>query len=314
MTGVLNSLVIPVYRNATTITEVVATVDLIATRVSGALEALFVIDGSPDRSHERLMAALQKAKTPARVITHSRNFGSFAAIRTGMCLARGARIAVMTADLQEPPDLIVEFFNCLARGEAEVVAGERASRDDRGDLASALYWRLYRRFVMREVPIGGVDVFGCTAKVRDVVCSLEETHTSLIGQLFWAGFQREIVRYDRIPHEEPSGWTFGRRLRYLTDSVFAFTDLPVRILWGVGITGLIVAVVLGAVVLVARIVGTIHVPGYAATVLIVLLFLSINSVGLGIIGSYVWRAYETAKRRPGAVVRDIIEVGSERGS
>jgi ABC-type polysaccharide/polyol phosphate export permease len=94
----------------------------------------------------------------------------------------------------------------------------------------------------------------------------------------------------------------------MSDSVFAFTDLPVRILWGAGLIGFAIGLVVGVVVLIARITGTITVPGYAATVLILLFFLSINSVGLGIIGSYVYRAYETVKGRPGAIIRDVVEL------
>ncbi len=155
-------------------------------------------------------------------------------------------------------------------------------------------------------------MFACTAPVRDVVCSLEDVHTSLIGQLFWVGFRRELVPYDRLPRAGESSWTFRRKLRYLSDSVFAFTELPVRLLWLVGLAGMSLGVVLGAIVLVARIVGAITVPGYAATILILLFFLSLNSLGLGIIGSYVWRAYDTIKGRPGAIVRDVIEIPGRR--
>ena len=105
-----------------------------------------------------------------------------------------------------------------------------------------------------------------------------------------------------------SGWTLRRKFRYLSDSVFAFTDLPVRILWIFGSIGLTLGLLAGAIVLVARATGTITVPGYATTVLILLFFLSLNSVGLGIIGSYVWRAYETVKGRPGAIVREVVEI------
>jgi hypothetical protein len=141
-----------------------------------------------------------------------------------------------------------------------------------------------------------------------VVCALEQVHTSLIGQLFWVGFRRELVPYDRLPRPGESGWTLRRKFRYLSDSVFAFTELPVRLLWLVGLAGISLGVVLGAIVLVARITGTITVPGYAATILILLFFLSLNSLGLGIIGSYVWRAYDTIKGRPGAIVRDVVEI------
>ncbi|MGH2832297.1 MAG: glycosyltransferase family 2 protein [Solirubrobacteraceae bacterium] len=308
MSPPLNSLVIPVYRNAGSIAQLLEAVQDITRRVEGGFETIFVVDGSPDDSHQRLLEALGNTDLRARVVTHSRNFGSFAAIRTGMSLARGKHIAVMAADLQEPPELVVEFLQRLASGEVDVVAGERASRNDRGDTASKIYWRFYRRFVLGEIPLNGVDVFACTDAVRDVVCSLEDVHTSLVAQLFWVGFRRQLVPYDRRPSPGESGWTLRKKLRYLSDSVFAFTDLPVRILWMLGLVGLLLAVLLALLVLIARLAGAISVPGYAPTILVLVFFASLNLFGLGIIGSYVWRAYETAKGRPGAIVRDIVEL------
>jgi glycosyltransferase involved in cell wall biosynthesis len=312
MTARLDSLVVPVYRNAAAIDDLVAAVTGIAAAVDGELEAIFVVDGSPDDSRALLLDRLAVAPFRSRVVDHARNFGSFAAIRTGLSLARGQAIAVMAADLQEPPQLVVEFLRRLASGEVDVVAGERASRNDRGDIASKVYWRLYRRFVMREMPEEGVDVFGCTAAVRDVLCSLEDVNTSLVAQLFWVGFRRELIPYERRPRAGRSGWTLRRKLRYLSDSVFAFTDLPVRILWSVGWLAIAIGVGLGILVGVLRLTGSISVPGYAPTLLVFIFFAGVNCVGLGIIGSYVWRAYETVKGRPGAIVRDVVEFVPER--
>ena len=308
----MNSLVVPVYRNSATIERLVETVENIESSVEGGLETIFVIDGSPDDSRERLVAALSRSGLSARVVDHSRNFGSFAAIRTGMSLARGKYIAVMAADLQEPPELSIEFLRRVAEHDVDVVAGERTSRSDRGESASKLYWRLYRRFVLREIPPGGVDVFACTAAVRDLICSLESVHTSLVAQLFWVGYRREIVPYERLPSPGPSGWTFRRKLRYLADSVFAFTDLPVRLLWMIGLLGLLLGALVAIAVVLARVTGAIDVPGYTPTVLVIVFFGSLNMVGLGIIGSYVWRAYDTVKGRPGAIVRDVAEFGPSR--
>jgi polyisoprenyl-phosphate glycosyltransferase len=307
MSAPRNSLVVPVYANQNTIDALVAAAERIEDRTEGGLEAIFVVDGSPDDSLERLREAVRESRLQARIVEHSRNFGAFAAIRTGMSLARGEFIAVMAADLQEPPELAIEFLGQLRSGEMDVVVGERASRDDRGDQFSRLYWLLYRRFVMSEIPAGGADVFACTAAVRDVICSLEHVHTSLVTQLFWVGFRRRLVPYDRRRSPGESGWTFRRKLRYLSDSVFAFTDLPVRMLWLVGLLGLAVGAVLGIAVLVARLAGAVSVPGYSATILIIIFFGSFNMIGLGIIGSYVWRAYDTLKGRPGAIVRDVVE-------
>jgi glycosyltransferase involved in cell wall biosynthesis len=307
MNADLSTLVIPVYGNSATITELVEAIEGIERQVRGELEVVFVVDGSPDDSRRRLAEALRDSPLGARLVDHSRNFGSFAAIRTGMSVARGRRIAVMAADLQEPPELVVEFLRRLDGGEVDVVAGERCSRDDRGDAVAGLYWRLYSRFIMRDIPPGGVDVFACTNEVRDVICSMESVHTSLVAQLFWVGFRRELVPYDRLPSPGQSGWTFRRKVRYLSDSVFAFTDLPVRALWLIGLAGLALGIVIAIAVLIAKISGTISVPGYTATVLLIVLFGSLNMVGLGIIGSYVWRAYETVKGRPGSIVRDMVE-------
>jgi polyisoprenyl-phosphate glycosyltransferase len=302
-----NTLVVPIYRNAATIDALVAAVAGIAAEVEGGLEAVFVIDGSPDDSRARLMRALPGAPYRSRVVTHARNFGSFAAIRTGLQLARGEFIAVMAADLQEPPELVVQFLRRLATREVDIVAGERASRDEKGMHASRTYWRLYRRFVMAEMPPDGVDVFACTAAVRDVLCSMEDQNTSLVAQLFWVGFRRELEPYERLPRPGESGWTLRRKLRYMSDSVFAFTDLPIRILWTVGLLGLGVAALLAVVVTVLRLAGEIPVPGYAPTIIVVALFAGLNCVGLGIIGSYVYRAYEAVKGRPGAIVAEVEE-------
>jgi glycosyltransferase involved in cell wall biosynthesis len=311
MSPPVNSLVVPVYRNEASIEELVRAIEGIAAQVPGELEAIFVIDGSPDESQRRLLASLRGSRLRGRVVELSRNFGSFAAIRTGMALARGSHIAVMAADLQEPPELVIEFLRALASGEVDVVAGQRRSRSERGAWLSNVYWSLYRRFVLPEIPRGGVDVFACTAAVRDVVCSMEAVHTSLVAQLFWVGFRRQLVPYDRRPRPGRSGWTLRRKLRYLSDSVFAFTDMPVRVLWTAGVLGLGLGLIVGVLVLVARISGAITVPGYAATILVIVFFASLNLIGLGIIGSYVWRAYETSKGRPGAIVREALDASGE---
>src|ERR1700733_8972415 len=128
MNSPLNSLVVPIYGNACTIAALIGAIEHIEDQVDGGLEAIFVIDGSPDDSRELLLEALTPSKLHARVVDHSRNFGSFAAIRTGMGLAQGDRIAVMAAAPQEPPELVIEFLRRLATGDVDVVAGERKSR------------------------------------------------------------------------------------------------------------------------------------------------------------------------------------------
>jgi len=299
------SLVVPVYRNAENIPALLdALVDLNA-RLNGNLEVVFVIDGSPDDSYERLAASLPQKILRSQLLRLSRNFGSFAAIRAGLEAARGERFAVLAADLQEPPDLIVAFDERLRSGTCDVVIGTRSSRADPslGRLGAATFWFAYRHWVQADVPPGGVDVFGCTRQVRDEILKLRETNSSLIGLLFWVGFRRDLVPYDRRARAVGrSAWTFTKKLRYLSDSVFNFTDLPVRLLFRIGSLGTIASVLGAAIILVAKLTSRITVPGYTATALIVVFFGALNCLGLGIIGGYVWRTLENSKGRPNFLV------------
>jgi glycosyltransferase involved in cell wall biosynthesis len=306
------SLVIPVYRNEESLPELLAALEALAASLAHRLEVVFVVDGSPDGSWAYLRAELPRRPFPARLCLLSRNFGSFSAIRAGLGLARGEHVAVMAADLQEPPELVAEFFRVLVNEPVDVVLGVRASRADPlfTRLSSRLFWALYRRLVQRDMPPGGVDVFACNRAFLARLLALEEGSTSLVGQVLWLGFRRRLVPYERRARRHgTSAWSLRKRLRYLADSVFAFTDLPIRLLVGVGALGLAVALALGLVVLAARLAGYTRVPGYTATVLAIVFFAGLNSLGLGILGSYVWRAYENTKQRPSAVPMQIEEFG-----
>jgi glycosyltransferase involved in cell wall biosynthesis len=177
---------------------------------------VFVVDGSPDDSYLRLRAGLEHAPFRAQLLLLSRNFGAFSAIRAGLAAGTGDHFAVMAADLQEPPELVVEFARRLSTGRCDVVVGQRTGRADPllSRVSSAAFWGLYRRFVQPEVPPGGVDVlFGCTRAVRDQIVRMTELNTSLVGLLFWVGFRREAVPYARRErHAGKSGWTWEKKL------------------------------------------------------------------------------------------------------
>jgi polyisoprenyl-phosphate glycosyltransferase len=169
---------------------------------------------------------------------------------------------------------------------------------------SSMFWWSYRTFVQPDIPPGGVDVFGCTRAFRDELLALGEANTSLVGQIFWLGHRRVAIPYQRAPRRHGrSAWSFSRKRKYLMDSVFAFSDLPIRLLIATGGVGLAAAVVLALVVGVARIAGLVEVPGYAMTMITLLFFGGLNAFGLGIVGAYTWRAYENTKHRPLAIVQ-----------
>jgi glycosyltransferase involved in cell wall biosynthesis len=299
------SLVIPVYKNEGSMPQLLEALEGLHRDLNGQLEVVFVIDGSPDNSASWLHTNLPKASFSAKLLELSRNFGSFAAIRAGLAAGTGQYFAVMAADLQEPPSLIIDFYKNLSNGLSDVVIGTREGRSDPlfSRLSARIFWGLYRRFVQRDMPSGGVDIFGCNEAFRNQLLLLPESNSSLVGLVFWVGFRRSFVKYTRQARQHgKSAWTLKKKIRYLSDSVFAFSDLPIRLLLFLGSMGLLVSLGLSFLVLSARLLGWVAVPGYAATVLVILFFAGLNSLGLGVIGSYVWRAFENTKDRPLSIV------------
>ena len=302
----MHSVVVPVYGNASTLPAVLDRLADVAERLVGELEVVFVVDGSPDASSAVLQQLVPTQPLAVQVIEHSRNFGSFAAIRTGLTAARGTYVGVMAADLQEPPEVLVEFFQHLASGSYDVAVGRRVGRSDPALSAglSRAFWWFYRRTVVSEIPPGGVDVFACTREVARRLVMLEESHTSLVALLYWLGYRRVEVPYERLARTEgKSGWTFSKKFAYLSDSIFAHTRIPIHALTALGVVGTVVTLLLALVVFISWAAGRIDSPGYTPLMLAILLSTFLLLTGMGVLGSYVWRTYENTKQRPGAVVR-----------
>lgn len=299
------SIVIPVYGNEENIPSLIARLSELMTELPSATEVVFVVDGSPDGSYAALAAALPAARFRSQLLQHSRNFGSFAAIRTGLAAAKGDSIGVMAADLQEPAELMVEFQRVLGTGAVDVAVGRRVARNDPAlsSLGSRAFWGLYRRTIARDMPPGGVDVFGCTRAVAQELVQLDEANSSLVAQLYWVGFRRAEIPYSRQEREHgKSQWTFRKRLKYLLDSVFAFTNLPLDLLLLTGVFGTLAVIVVAAVILGIYLTGGITEPGYVPLMLAILFSTFLTITSIGIVGAYVWRVFDNTKRRPSSIV------------
>ncbi len=297
-------MIVPVYRNEQNIIDLLAALGDLHAKIEN-LEVVFVVDGSPDRSAAVLDRELPKVAFHWQLVELSRNFGSFAAIRHGLEIARGRFFAVMAADLQEPPELVLSFHRELSEGHADVVVGTRTSRSDPmlTSLSSRLFWNLYRRFVMPSIPKGGVDIFGCNQVVRNALLSLQERESFLIGQLFWIGFRRKEIPYERRERTAgKSGWSFRRKLVYMLDGIFAFSALPISLLLWIGTIGFAFSSISIVIVLAAWLGGRINVAGYTPIMLAIMFFGSLTTLGLGTIGGYVWRIAENGRRRPMSIV------------
>jgi len=157
------SIIIPVYKNEQNSSRLLVALEDLNQKLSSDLECVFVLDGSHVKSFEILKQNLPLAKFQSQLLAHSRNFGSFPAVRSGLHAAKGIYLVVMAADLQEPPELILEFFTALADNKCDVVIGTRNSRNDPliTRLTSSVFWRFDKKFIIPEMPKDGVDIFGC---------------------------------------------------------------------------------------------------------------------------------------------------------
>ena len=311
-----HSVVVPVYRNEATLPSLLAQLAALHEESALSFEVVFVIDGSPDNSLAYLKTHLGTMPFPSQLVSLSRNFGSFAAIRAGMSLATGDAIAVLVADLQQPISSVRQFFDVIAEG-ADIAVGQRESRSDPwlSQVAARIFWGLYRRFVQPGIPSGGIDSFACTQQVRNILVSLPEANTTLVGLLLWVGFKRQVVRYHRAARPAGrSGWTFARKLRYAFDATFAFSDLPITLMIVAGTLGISGAIFLSIAVTVAWAIGAIPVQGYTPLILVSLFSFSTTLLALGIVGGYVWRVFENTKGRPTHVVRSVEHFAAAAGT
>ncbi len=302
------SIIVPVYCNEASIPRLLDRFAAIDFGDSIDCRMVFVVDGSPDASADVLRKRLDDFKFPATLVSLSRNFGSFPAIRAGLEHAAADYFAVVAADLQEPPELLLSFLDRLEGGDVDLVLGAREGRNDppMTRLTAGVFWWLYRKFVQPTMPTGGADVFACNDTVRRAMLEMREANSSLIGQLLWVGFRQATVPYERLARTEGrSEWTLRKKLRYMSDSVFAFTDLPVRLLLFTGVFGCVTTVGLGLAVFVARLFDLIAVPGYAALMIAVLFVGALTTLSMGVVGSYVWRTFENTKRRPLTIEQSV---------
>jgi glycosyltransferase involved in cell wall biosynthesis len=262
-----------------------------------------------------LRSLLGEAGFDSQLIALSRNFGAFAAIRAGLGEAKGDHFVIMAADLQEPPELVLAMHSALEAGTCDVAYGERIGRDDPWltRRLSIIFWSIYRRFVAPDIPHGGVDIFGCNVIVRSQILSLSERNSSLVGLLFWIGFRRQGFPYSRARREiGVSAWTFAKKWKYMQDSIFSFSNLPISILLTVGFLGVIATGLFAVVVLLTALAGQIEVPGYAATMLAILFSGMLQLFSIGVLGVYVWRIFDNTKGRPLHITMSVEHISGDR--
>ena len=270
--------------------------------VGGEWEWLIVDDHSPDDTFS-VIERISGVDGRVRGIRLARNSGSHVAITCGLHHARGEAAVMMAADLQDPPEMLQSMIDAWRQG-AQIVWTVRRGRPS---AFSALYYRLMRRVAgLEDMPKSGADFFLVDRIVLDAFRQFPERNVSVLALITWVGFRQAHVEYDKQPRASGrSGWTLARKIRLVIDSVTAFSDVPIRLCTYAGAMLVAAAVVLGLL-------SALLLPSIGAGLLFVLGAMvgltGMQLIALGVVGEYVWRALEEARRRPQYLIERVAGV------
>ncbi len=260
---------------------------------------LFVDDGSTDNTFELIMEACNRDERFA-CLSLSRNFGHQNAVSAGLRHARGDIIAVIDADLQDPPSVIPAFVEKWREGY-DVVYGIRKNRKEGWPqrLAYALFYRILKRIANIDVPLDAGDFSLMDRQVVDVINQMPEHNRFMRGLRGWVGFRQTGVAYER--HERRKGeskYTFGKLLKLAFDGLISFSAVPLWLAGWMGALSAMLGFFYMLYALVCRIAGIQLPAGWTSTIIVVLFLGGIQLMVLGILGNYIGRIFDEVKNRP----------------
>ena len=310
------SAIVACYRDEPAIPIMHERLSAVFQRLGVDYEIIFVNDGSPDNSAEVIRDIT--ARDPHVIgITHSRNFGSQAAFRSGMDLANKAGCVLLDGDLQDPPELIEDFVREWRIG-ADVVYGRRVKREMPPHI-EAFYQVFYRLFsAMSEVPVpkdaGDFSLIDRTVVRWMLRC--RERDSFLRGLRAYVGFKQvgvDYVRPERMFGVSTNNWI--KNIGWAKKALFSFSRVPLHLLTAVGGTAVVCTVVLAIYSILLRFAAPASVPkGITFLSLLVMFFGSLSILGIGILGEYIGKILEETKARPPFIRRHLIVSGEVRSA
>ncbi|HEY6482909.1 MAG TPA: glycosyltransferase family 2 protein [Steroidobacteraceae bacterium] len=301
------SVVVPCYNEQESIAQLLSRLrPVCGACVGGSYEIVLVDDGSSDATWAAILSfSLQSPNVVG--VKLSRNHGHQLALSAGLTIARGARILIIDADLQDPPELLPQMLHLMDEG-ADVVFGQRTAR--RGESAlkrgtAAAFYRFLNRLTDVKIPVDTGDFRLMSRRALDVLNAMPEQHRFIRGMVSWIGFRQVALPYER--HERFAGETkypFSKMLRLAIDAVTSFSTRPLRVAsffgFGFGFLGLA-----GLIYTLGSWMRGHVVTGWTSATSIFLLMGSAQMFVLGIIGEYLGRLYMEAKRRPMFVIESV---------
>lgn len=314
MEKVVLSIVVPVFNEEAVLPETYRRLTAVMEKLKEPYELLFVNDGSKDKSGVILEELAQKDRR-VRVVHFARNFGHQAAITAGMDYARGEAVVVIDADLQDPPEVILEMVAKWREGY-EVVYGKRIKREGETffkRFTASLFYRFLQRMTNVDIPLDTGDFRLLDQKVVEIMRLLREKNRFVRGLVSWVGFRQialPYVREKRFAGE--TKYPLRKMLKLAWDGITAFSDKPLKIASYIGFTLSLLSFIYLLVVLIGKLFGQSTVPGWASIVVINLFFNGVILIILGVMGEYIGRIYDEAKNRPLYIVEKVTTRENER--
>jgi dolichol-phosphate mannosyltransferase len=302
------SIVIPVYFNEGTLKETYRIIheEVMARNKDKIGEVIFVDDGSGDGSLEEILSL--KEAHPAeniKVIKFTRNFGQVPAITAGYRHASGKCVVNISADLQDPPELINRMLEVFFNEHTDIVICAREARDEPffRRKTSKLFYKIIRKLSFANMPAGGFDFVLISDRVKQVILERPDTNPFWQGQILWPGYEVKFIPYKRKKREiGESRWTFSRKVKYLIDGVLSYSYLPLRLISLLGIVVALLGFVYALVILGLRLFKQVPVKGWAPLMIVLLVLSGLQMLMLGVVGEYLWRTLDQVRNRPPYII------------
>ncbi|OBZ13443.1 glycosyltransferase family 2 protein [Bacillus sp. FJAT-26390] len=301
------SIVVPIYYNELNIPYTIPRLKKLQDLISEyEMEFIFVDDGSKDKSLELLIAAA-KEDSRIKVLKLSKNFGSMSAIQAGLRYATGDCVGIISADLQDPPELFADMIRSWESGNKVILATRKGREESFSQrLFSNSYYFLMRRFALKDYPNGGFDFVLLDNQVVGELNLINEKNTNIMSLIYWLGYSQESIAYVRQERVlGKSRWTLSKKIKLVIDSFVSFSYTPIRLMSSVGIFTALLSFLYGLFVVYNAVFGTIALQGWSTIIALITFLLGLIMVMLGIIGEYLWRILDESRKRPAYIIDEI---------
>ncbi len=308
--GPLLSIVTSAFNEENNIPELYNRLKKVLDETGKSWEWIVVDDSSTDETFGVLKSLAEKEKR-LRCFRFSRNFGAHAALTCGIDRARGKCAVILAGDLQDPPEEIPKLLSEW-EGGAQVVWAVREKREGEKGLDllfSRLYYAVMRRTgALKDIPATGSDFFLIDRVVIDAFNRFPESNLSIMALISWMGFRQTYFNYAKQPRlHGSSGWDAKKKLKLVVDSITSFTYFPIRLISYLGFAVALIGFSYAAIVIVRAAVLGSPVEGWTSMMVVLLVVSGMMMLMMGVLGEYLWRSLNEARRRPRYIIGEAIE-------